>query len=368
MSEQDNEDETFSCGERGRGPQQEQPPKPPRWASLADRLNPNRPGYDPVLKASWKTTLSKEERKKIIDDDRKAIRALKDRGKTALPFEQNHDLDADDHCETSSVAYSHIVPILDLLAQKLNKSREELNIYDPYYCAGATVQHLQGLGFDSVYNKPEDFYEMIRTQQIPKDHDVVVTNPPYSGDHFDRLIAFLKENGKPFLLLLPDHFEQRPAYKDWVEDAASSPSLLFLTSPQRYHYWTPEGRRPKVEGDQEKNTKQSSKKRKHSNLHLGTRNSPFNSLWFFSLEPVLKRKKVLKAFLRGNNEDDNDSNTLRLVPGCLLHKEFVAAKKSEQSFRGGDDPSSNPPATSSSSLEGKKAKRRRKKATGETKK
>jgi hypothetical protein len=44
------------------------------------------------------------------------------------------------------------------------------------------VKHLEGLGFKTVYNKCEDFYDVIHKKSIPP-HDVVITNPPYSGTH-----------------------------------------------------------------------------------------------------------------------------------------------------------------------------------------
>jgi hypothetical protein len=328
-----------------------------RWAPIADRLNPNRAAYDPKFKATW-NTMSKAQRKRVVQQDRKTIRALKERGKTQLPF----TADPDDHCETSSIAYSHIAPLLEYLASQKSSTTKALQIYDPYFCAGGTVQHLQSLGFEKVYNQPEDFYQMIATGKVPP-HDVIVTNPPYSGDHLDRLLTFLKDNGKPFFLLLPDHFAQRPSYVSasttWLQN-----SLVFLTPPQRYHYWTPKGRRrdndnattaatttttkvPKdpVKGNNnETTTTTTAKKRTHSNLFLGTRNSPFPSFWFISLEPVLKRKTLIKAFTRtrsgdddvdeGHN-DDEKTKRLQLPAGCLLHKDLNAAKAAEQSFRGG---------------------------------
>jgi hypothetical protein len=306
-----------------------------RWAPIADRLNPNRAAYDPEFKATW-NTMSKAERKRLVQQDKKTIRALKERGKTQLPF----SADPDDHCETSSIAYSHIVPLLEYLADQKSCTKKELRIYDPYYCAGGTVQHLQSFGFAQVYNQPEDFYQSIATGKVPP-HDVIVTNPPYSGDHLDRLLTFLKDNGKPFLLLLPDHFAQRPSYisasTTWFQN-----SLLFLTPPQRYHYWTPEGRRndednattaksavTKTPKDQEKGNKKektTTKKRKHSNLFLGTRNSPFPSFWFISLEPVVKRKALIKAFTRSQSGNDDEGHN---------DKDLNAAKVAEQSFRGG---------------------------------
>ena len=38
-------------------------------------------------------------------------------------------------------------------------------------------------------NKNEDFYELIDNDQVP-DFDVLVTNPPYSADHVERLLRF----------------------------------------------------------------------------------------------------------------------------------------------------------------------------------
>jgi hypothetical protein len=255
------------------------PTLPTNWSSLADRLNPSRPSFDPVLKASWKS-LSKSERRKIIAADKKDIAALKTRGKTKLPF----DAEDDDHCETSPVAYAHIRPMLTFIAERLGKSKAELLIYDPYYCAGATIGHLNKLGFNSVYNKAEDFYQVIQEGRVPP-HDVLVTNPPYSGDHFDKLLKFLKGNEKPALLLLPEHFSRKSALFE-------ADKYCFLSPTERYHYWTPEGRRL----DKDQNDK---KKAQHMNLVLGRRNSPFVSHWFINVEPVAKNDELISLVRSG---------------------------------------------------------------------
>jgi hypothetical protein len=117
-----------------------------RWVSLADRLNPNRPSFDAQLKANWKT-MSKKQRKQIIKEDKIAIAALKSRGTSQqLPFTAEED----DHCETSPVAYTHIAPILQLIANRLDKKPCDLLIYDPYYCAGKMVDLLNKLGLEKV--------------------------------------------------------------------------------------------------------------------------------------------------------------------------------------------------------------------------
>ncbi|KAL7539951.1 hypothetical protein ACHAXR_009741 [Thalassiosira sp. AJA248-18] len=265
-------------------------PSPKRWASLADRLNPNRASFDPQLKASWKT-MSKAERKRIISEDRKAIQALKLRGTAQpLPFQA----DPDDHCETSPAAYSHIAPLLNFLAHRLGKKPSDLEIYDPYYCAGGIVRHLNNLGFHKVYNKCEDFYEVIEQNRIPS-HDVVLTNPPYSGDHFDKLLAFLSQNKKPSFLLLPEHFSNNKS------SLYSPDKFCFMAPQERYHYWTPEGMRP----EQEKK-----KRKQHRNLVLGSRNSPFASHWFLCMEPLMTNASFVSLANGGE---------LQLVEGCCIH-------------------------------------------------
>ena len=288
--------------------QQSEPPRQKKWASLADRLNPNRAAYDPQLKAAWKG-MRKIEKKRIIAQDKKAIKALQSRGTSAsLPFEA----DPDDHCETSPVAYSHIAPVLKYIAEKLNKKSADLVIYDPYYCAGAVVEHLNKLGFTKVYNKCEDFYGMSNENKVPN-YDVLLTNPPYSGNHFHRLLEFLKTNNKPSLLLLPEHFSRNksPIYSE--ED------FCFLIPPARYHYWTPRGMRPDNEtGHNEESkvnkckvTKKKCKKNKsHCNLFLGNRNSPFASHWFLSMTPVVSNE----SFVVSAND-----GTVSLAEGCHVY-------------------------------------------------
>jgi hypothetical protein len=293
---------------------------PKQWASLADRLNPNRAAFDANLKASWKS-MSKKEKKKIISEDKKAIAALKSRATSqSLPF----IVDPDDHCETSHVAYMHVAPILSYIATRIGrKCSSTLKIYDPYYCAGTVIQHLAKLGFQNVYNKPEDFYQVIQEQRLPQ-HDVVVTNPPYSGDHFERLLKFLCDNDnnnndkkKPALLLIPEHLSKKKSIQQYLDN------FFFLTPPERYFYWTPEGLRPKEEEEEEddndgedvtKNKRQKKKKNKkskqHKNLMLGSRNSPFASHWFIRTDPVVSNEEMISRIKRGE---------IQLVDGCNVY-------------------------------------------------
>lgn len=281
-----------------------------RWTSLADRLNPNRAAFDPQLKASWKT-MSKSERKRIIAEDRKVIQSLKSRGTSQgpLPFVA----DPDDHCETSPVAHAHIAPLLNFIAKQLGKAPCDLQIYDPYYCAGGTVYHLNKLGFGNVYNKCEDFYNVIAEGRVPS-HDVILTNPPYSGDHFDKLLQFLSTNNKPALLLLPEHFSKNKS------SLYLPTKFCFMTPPERYHYWTPEGMRPDHYEKEKKKQEKKGKKRKkqnqqHKNLVLGSRNSPFASHWFICMEPIMRNASFVSLATNMEGEDG-----IQLVDGCCIHE------------------------------------------------
>ena len=173
--------------------------------------------------------------------------------------------DEDDHCETAPEAYQDVAQMLLLAAEQLGKTPASLRIYDPYYCNAAVVRHLGALGFSEVYNRNEDFYAALEAGSIPE-HDIVVTNPPYSGAHPERLLRFLEQNGKPWLALMPN----------WVCDRDyCDPSSFYLVPKSRYHYWTPRGRRADVVGGGSK-----AKTHGHTNAALGVRTSPFVSFWY----------------------------------------------------------------------------------------
>ena len=75
------------------------------------------------------------------------------------------------------------------MAAALGKPPAELAIYDPYYCDGAVKRHLAAAGFPRVHNENDDFYGVLAAGACPA-HDVLVTNPPYSGDHPQRCVEF----------------------------------------------------------------------------------------------------------------------------------------------------------------------------------
>ena len=49
------------------------------------------------------------------------------------------------------------------------------------------------------------------------DYDVLITNPPYSGEHKHRLLDYLQQCQKPFLLLLPVYVATKSYWKTFIQ-------------------------------------------------------------------------------------------------------------------------------------------------------
>eukprot|EP01038_Epipyxis_sp_PR26KG_P005923 gene5923-8170_t len=160
-------------------------------------------------------------------------------------IEYPYQVDDDDHCETPIEAYQDIIPILDNLINHLGyNSREELKIYDPFYCEGQVITRLSSLGFTNVYNRKEDFYLIQQSNQIPI-YDVLLTNPPYSSDHMEKLLTMCVNSNKPWLLLLPNYVYTKDYYNKISQNSNKSKQIFYITpaNNKRYLYTTPKGRR-----------------------------------------------------------------------------------------------------------------------------
>ena len=140
----------------------------------------------------------------------------------------------DDHCETPVEAYSDISFLLHRVAESVGKSNESLKIFDPYHCEGSVIARLGSIGFNNVYNEKEDFYASILNEEIPE-YDVLVTNPPYSGDHMKKLLKFCAESKKPWLLLLPNYVYT----KDYYTPTLLGQKPFYVAPKKRYLYSTP---------------------------------------------------------------------------------------------------------------------------------
>ena len=183
-----------------------------------------------------------------------SIASLKSLDMPAFPF----SADPNDHCETSIRAYRDILPLLQQVCQ--DKRPDELHIYDPYYCNGATIRNLVSLGFTSVYNCNEDCYQRWSSDRYPK-FDVLITNPPYSGDHLERLVRHVTSPAfgkRAWFLLLPNFVVK----KDYYRQRTDSLRPFYLVPKQRYVYLPPPDFR----------------KAKKSDVHK--KSSPFVSMWY----------------------------------------------------------------------------------------
>eukprot|EP00401_Gymnodinium_catenatum_P056935 CAMPEP_0117480380 /NCGR_PEP_ID=MMETSP0784-20121206/12362_1 /TAXON_ID=39447 /ORGANISM="" /LENGTH=193 /DNA_ID=CAMNT_0005274819 /DNA_START=111 /DNA_END=692 /DNA_ORIENTATION=+ len=82
------------------------------------------------------------------------------------------------------------------------KPPAEIGLYDPYFCNGAVRKHLASLGLTKLVHEDRDFYADVAAAAVPA-YDVLLTSPPFSGDHKERILTFCATSGKPWLLLLP---------------------------------------------------------------------------------------------------------------------------------------------------------------------
>lgn len=218
-------------------------------------------------------------------------------------------VDDTDHCETPIQAYKDLLPVLDRIAKSLNKKRSNLVVYDPYYCDGGVEKKLNSYGFSTVINRNRDFYQDIKNKETPE-YDVLVTNPPYSGAHMEKLldycnaIATTRSSGKPFLLLLP-HFVYTKDYYARALSPKVSKGMSFLVPEIRYGYFPP------AWVDAKSGSKAIERGR--------TKTAPFPSFWYLHSPPeVLSRKWLAGTFGTSGSVRPTHRTKLRYA-NCTQH-------------------------------------------------
>ena len=70
-------------------------------------------------------------------------------------------------------AYADLAVAHDLVRSVRDKTRAQLEVYDPYDCAGAAWRHLAALGLANVRNQPKEFLAAVAERRVPA-HDVLV--------------------------------------------------------------------------------------------------------------------------------------------------------------------------------------------------
>jgi len=156
----------------------------------------------------------------------------------------NFEVDYNDHFETPLLAFADLLPYLKKLGEQLNppKAVGELVLYDPYWCQGRMRELLHSLGVRHVINENRDFYADIAAGKLPA-YDVLVTNPPYSGDHKTRLLDFITSplaSAKPFALLLPVYTAGKAYWRSYISLNAAA-TEAYLLPAAAYEYSHPEG-------------------------------------------------------------------------------------------------------------------------------
>jgi len=215
--------------------------------------------------------------------------------KTKHPFE----VDYNDHFETPLVAYEDLRPFLRWLFAK----RPDGVIYDPYFCAGRMREYLRKLDFRNVINENVDFYNNVAQNKVPH-HDVLVTNPPYSGDHKQRLLSYLlgRETLGPFCLLLPAYTATKSYWKAFVDQMLSKhgAASLYLMPSESYEYDHPEG--------------------------TGKDIPPFYSAWFLGGFPQNQCAEIEKKIAAAGAASGRKIVVLRSVEEMAEHK-YVVTKR-----------------------------------------
>ncbi|KAL3768183.1 hypothetical protein ACHAW5_007917 [Stephanodiscus triporus] len=204
----------------------------------------------------------------------------------AFPYPTNPD----DHCETPLQSYKDILPLLNELCKSDVGGTHSMKIYDPYYCAGSVVNHLSSLGFGSVYNKKEDCYAIWKSKSEPH-YDVLLTNPPYSEDHLERLMNHVASPSfdKPWLLLMPQWVHKKDFYVNATSNNNAKPCNPFYIVPKkRYVYLPPAHFREKKDSDVHK------------------KSSPFVSMWYCWGGSDKRNEELMNAFRKSTVSSNCD--------------------------------------------------------------
>ena len=203
----------------------------------------------------------------------------------SFPF----DTDPDDHCESPVEAYRDIAPLLRLCTATNRQTQAAMSptrIYDPYYCNGAVIRNLESLGFSNVYNRKEDCYRLwdmcgsalgSSSRCSYPEFDVLVTNPPYSADHIEKLIDHVTVSKlfgqRPWFLLLPQFVHKKDYYVEKTRDIRP----FYIVPHKRYVYLPPPAFRES----------------KKSDVHK--KSSPFVSMWYVWGGTQSKTERLLAA-------------------------------------------------------------------------
>ncbi|EKX39900.1 hypothetical protein GUITHDRAFT_113893 [Guillardia theta CCMP2712] len=146
-----------------------------------------------------------------------------------------------DHFETSKVAIHDIAPILQQFAKVSGKQASSLAIYDPYYCDGAVIEHFRQEGFHNVHNLNVDCYQVWKSATTSSDFDIVVTNPPFSGDHKQKCLEHCVKREQAWMVLLPAYCATKNYFQELMSNWKERGKVFYGIPKVRYDFEHPEG-------------------------------------------------------------------------------------------------------------------------------
>lgn len=203
-----------------------------------------------------------------------------------------------------------------------HETSNEITIYDPYFCTGRAASLLEQTFREHsakkqtrvcIKHEKRDFYKDICKNRIPR-HDLLVTNPPYSGNHKERCLEFavgqLKSNGIPFFLLMPNYVASKEYFRKVVLEENIQNVFVAPPSNQPYEYDHPEG--------------------------TGHETPPFQSVWFCGLSygkytesEMTSMKDGFTKFHKSNHKRVVSCSVPRIATGLqeLIHLGCVSGEK-----------------------------------------
>ena len=245
-----------------------------------------------------------------------------------------------DHFETPTQAFADVAPLLQQLALSLHgggrggdalqRALQRLTVYDPYYCKGAMRESLAkgtGCSAERIVNENRDFYVDVASGQLPP-HDCLVTNPPYSGEHKQKLLQYLLDQGndrpmRPFLLLMPAWLALSDYWRDFLGGLASrrEESSTELGKPGK-----PKGLRKRRRLERRAGVFYVCPRARYNYVHpdgTGHARSPFHSVWYVGGFPSESKRRRVQRSLRAARHK-GDIEVFRAAR--MLHKRGHCAK------------------------------------------
>lgn len=117
-----------------------------------------------------------------------------------------------------------------------------------------------------------NFYRDIVHQGRVPAHDILLTNPPFEGEHIQATLRYCLESngGRPCCILLPCFVAKKPYFKRLCQ--ANGTSVLYLKPKTAYSFWSPGRPLRDMHIDPSRGNE--------ADLRSGRPTSPMETMWF----------------------------------------------------------------------------------------